>query len=85
MKLKETFMTHGSEGEQILVDVSNRFAGLIRNNATAAFIVNCLKEDTTEEAITDRVYQEYDAPEEVIREDVRRVLDKLRTVGAIDE
>lgn len=43
MKLKDTFITHMSNGEQILVDASGKFSGLIRNNETAAFIVECLK------------------------------------------
>ena len=51
MKLKDTYITHDSDGEQILLDTSSSFAGLIRNNKTAAFIVECLKEDITEEKI----------------------------------
>ncbi len=85
MKLKADFMTHNSEGEQILIDVSNHFSGLIRNNRTAAFIVDCLKRDVSEEEIVDCVYREYDASRDVIREDVKRVIEKLRTIGAIDE
>ena len=38
MKLKESYITHDSDGEQILLDTSSSFAGLIRNNKTAAFI-----------------------------------------------
>ena len=49
MKLKDTYITHESDGEQILLDTSSSFAGLIRSNKTAAFIVECLKEDTTVE------------------------------------
>ena len=49
MKLKDTYITHDSDGEQILLDTSSSFAGLIRSNKTAAFIVECLKEDTTQE------------------------------------
>ena len=39
MKLKDTYITHDSDGEQILLDTSSSFAGLIRGNKTAAFIV----------------------------------------------
>ena len=49
MKLKDTYITHDSDGEQILLDTSSSFAGLIRNNKTAAYIVECLKEETTQE------------------------------------
>lgn len=68
-----------------MVDVSGTFSGLIRNNGTAAFIVDCLKSETTEEAVTSKMLEEYDASEEVIRKAVHDVIEKLRKVGAIDE
>ena len=43
MKLKDIFITHDSDGEQVLIDVTSSFAGLVRSNKTAAFIVECLK------------------------------------------
>ena len=85
MKLKDTYITHDSDGEQILLDTSSSFAGLIRNNKTAAFIVECLKEDTTEEKIVEAMLEKYDAPEEVLTKDVSDVIEKLRKVGALDE
>ena len=85
MKLKDTYITHESDGEQILLDTSSSFAGLIRNNKTAAFIVECLKEDTTEEKIVEVMLEKYDAPKEVLAKDVAAVIEKLRKVGALDE
>ena len=85
MKLKESYITHDSDGEQILLDTSSSFAGLIRNNKTAAFIVECLKEDTTEEKIVEAMLEKYDAPKEVLAKDVSDVIEKLRKVGALDE
>ena len=85
MKLKETYITHDSDGEQILLDTSSSFAGLIRNNKTAAFIVECLKEDTTEEKIVETMLEKYDAPKDVLAKDVSDVIEKLRKVGALDE
>lgn len=83
MKLKDTFITHDSEGEQILIDTSSSFAGLVRSNKTAAFIVNLLKKETTKEAIVEALYEKYDAPKEVLAKDVQEVIEKLRTIGAI--
>ena len=85
MKLKYTYITHDSDGEQILLDTSSSFAGLIRNNKTAAFIVECLKEETTQEKIVEAMFEKYDAPKEVLAKDVLDVIDKLRKVGALDE
>ncbi len=85
MKLKNTFITHMSNGEQILVDASGQFSGLIRNNGTAAFIVDCLKTETTVEKIVNKLYEEYDASREVLEQAVNDVVSKLRRAGAIDE
>ena len=85
MKLKDTYITHDSDGEQILLDTSSSFAGLIRNNKTAAFIVECLKEDTTEEKIVEAMLEKYDAPKDVLAKDVSDVIEKLRKVGALNE
>lgn len=85
MKLKDTFITHMSNGEQILVDASGKFSGLIRNNESAAFIVDCLKQETTVEEIADKMYEEYDAPREVLEKAVNDVISSLRKAGAVDE
>lgn len=85
MKLKDTYITHDSDGEQILLDTSSSFAGLIRNNKTAAFIVECLKEDITQEKIVEAMFEKYDAPKDVLAKEVSEVIEKLRKVGALDE
>lgn len=85
MRLKNTFITHDSEGEQVLIDVTSSFAGLVRSNKTAAFIVDCLKTDTTKEQIVDAMYEKYDAPKEVLQKDVDAIIDKLRGIGALEE
>ena len=86
MKLKDGFITHEMGGEQVMVATgSANFSGLVRSNATAAFIVDCLKEETTREAIIDTMLKRYDASEEIISRDVDMVLGKLRSIGALDE
>ena len=85
MKLKDTYITHDSDVEQILLDTSSYFAGLIRNNKTAAFIVECLKEETTQEKIVEAMFEKYDAPKDVLAKDVSDVIEKLRKVGALYE
>lgn len=86
MKIKETFITQEFDGEQVMVSVGNAdFVGMVRSNATAAFIVDCLKEDTTRDAIVDAMCAKYDAPRSVIAEGVDDVIGKLRSIGALDE
>lgn len=85
MKLKDSFITHMSNGEQILVDVSGEFSGLIRNNESAARIVDCLKRETSVIEIVEQLSLEYEASNEELESAVKTVIDKLRSVGAIDE
>lgn len=85
MKLKDTFITHMSNGEQILVDVSGEFSGLIRNNESAARIVDCLKTETSIIEIVEQLSLEYEVSNEELESAVKTVIDKLRSVGAIDE
>ena len=85
MKLKESFVTHISGDEQVIVDTTSAFVGLIRSNRTAAFIVECLKQETTADGIVDQMTAKYDAPRDVIERDVLNILETLRKVGALDE
>lgn len=85
MKLKDSFITHMSNGEQILVDVSGEFSGLIRNNESAAKIVDCLKTETSISKIVEKLSLEYEASNEELLDAVNSVINKLRSVGAIDE
>ncbi len=86
MKLKKGFITQETDGEQIMVAVgSTKFAGLVRSNKTAAFIVDSLKSETTKEAIVDAMAKKYDAPEDVLANDVEGILNKLRSISALDE
>ena len=88
MKLKEGFITHRIQNTQILFasgDAAKRFHGLVRSNETSAFIVDCLKNETTEEAIVDRLLEEYDVSREVAEEDVHAVIEKLRSIDAIHD
>ena len=62
MKLKDTFVTQEMDGEQVMVEAGGGFAGMVRSNATAAFIIDQLKTETTKEAILDAMCKKYDAP-----------------------
>ncbi|MCI9377820.1 MAG: PqqD family protein [Eubacterium sp.] len=85
MRLKKGFITHESEGEQILVSSDTKaFSGLVRSNSTAAFIVNQLKSDTTIGQIVDAMAMEYDAPRDVMEKDVAKIVDQLVSIGALE-
>ena len=84
MKLKDTFVTQEMDGEQVMVEANGGFAGMVRSNATAAFIIDQLKTETTREAILDAMCKKYDAPRAVMAEDVDMVLGNLKKIGALD-
>lgn len=84
MKLKDTFVTYSS-GEGHTMVATEGFSGIVRSNKTAAFIIEQLKTPTTPEQITDAMAARFDAPRQVIEEDVARVLEKLRSIGALEE
>lgn len=86
MKLKPDYLTQEIDDVQFLVPVgTGSFNGLIRNNKTAAFIVNCLKKGTTKEQIVDAMCEKYDAPRAEIAADVEEILDTLRSIHALEE
>ena len=86
MKLKDDFITHMIEGTQFLVPLGGEaFNGIVRSNKTAAFIVDCLQEETTEEKIVDAMCAKYDAPRDTVAADVREILDTLRKIHALEE
>ncbi len=86
MKLKDDFITQTIDDVQFLVPVGGEaFSGVARSNETAAFIVDCLKEETTEEKIVDAMCAKYDAPRETIAADVKETLDVLRGINALVE
>ena len=85
MKLKETFVTREMDGEQIMVETGGGFSGIVRSNATAALIIDLLKDGATKDCILDALRRKYDAPADVMAADIDMVLDNLRKIGALEE
>lgn len=88
MKLKEGFCTQKIAKGQVMVPLGNAdtdFRGIVRSNSTAAFVVNCLKEETTRDVILEKLKKNYDAPEDVMAKDLDEVIEKLKSINAISE
>ena len=86
MKLNSNFIVHESDGEYYVVSTGGgSFNGIVKNNSTAGFICSCLTEETTVEAIVEKMLGIYDAERDIIERDVKMVIGKLREIGAIDE
>ena len=86
MKIKSEFVTHELDGVQFLISMDqSAFRGFMRSNETAAFIVEQLKTETTKDQIVDAMEAVYDAPRAQIAADVDEILDKLRSMNALEE
>lgn len=85
MKLKESFITHKNKDDYMMIDASGKFAGIIHSNATAAFIIDCLKTETTEDEILEKMIAKYDADKNIMADNVREIIDKLKKIEAVDE
>ena len=86
MKLNKQFVTRDIGDTQVMVAVgSAAFSGVVRSNKTAAFVVDQLKEETTKEKIVAAMLEKYEVSEERASADVDKILEKLRSIGALEE
>jgi hypothetical protein len=86
MKLLDIFESEEINNERVFVSLdSDRFNGLIRANHTAAFILECLKDDITEQDLIYNVCHKYGITLGKATEDVKGVLDELRSLSLLVE
>lgn len=85
MKLNSGFISHNDGSDKYLVSTgATKFSGLVKSNPTAGFIIECLEKDTTEDEIVAKMQQKWEVTDEIARRDVRKVVEQLRGIGAID-
>ncbi len=87
MKLKKEIVLGNIDGKNFAIatgKLSKKFNGIINNNPSADFIFNLLKTEQTEDSIVSAMLEKYDAPEEVIRADVKEILQKLNEIGILE-
>ena len=87
MRLKEEFVVQQLSDQQIIVPVgeaAQTFHGIVRANDTAGFIVDCLKEETTEKQIVDKMLKEYEVDRETAAAGVKKVIAQLNEIGALE-
>lgn len=87
MKLKKEIVLGNIDGKDFAIatgKLSKKFNGIINNNPSANFIFNLLKTEQTEDSIVSAMLEKYDAPEEVIRADVKEILENLNEIGILE-
>ena len=87
MKLKDGFITYNTGGEDLLVatgEAGKSFNGIVRNNETAAFIAELLKNEITEDEIVNKILETYKVDEKTARNDVNKLLNIFRKEGFLE-
>lgn len=87
MKLKSGIVVEKNGEEYVAVatgEAAKSFNGIIRNNRTANYIFEQLKEEKTEEELVDALLQRYDVSREKAHADVHALIVKIREAGLID-
>ncbi len=86
MKLKQEFITHQTDAEAVLIPTGKaEFSGILRGNRTLGMILSLLTLDRTEEEIVSTLLERCDASREQVSADVRKAVECLREIGALDE
>lgn len=86
MKIADGFLIHNDGEDTVLVSTGETdFSGLVRSNSSAGFIMKCLENETNEDEIVEKMQQEWDVSDETARRDIRKVVEQLRGIGAIDD
>lgn len=90
MKLKDSVIITEVAGEYMLVEVENEsgtaFHGIIKLNETANFMAEAMRGGISEEALADKVMEEYDVTDrEKVLSDIRSLAEKLRDVKLLED
>ena len=88
MKLKYEFEIVTIDGESVAVpvgDAADALHCMVKLNATAAVIMEALKEETTPEQIEEILLKKYGADRDLIHTAVQNFLGELRKLGYLEE
>jgi len=81
MKLKYEFAVKQVCGLWVAVPVgesAKKYHGVINLNESGADMMKFLSEDITEEELVQKMLEEYEAPEEIIRKDVTEFIEQIK-------
>ena len=87
LKLKYNFEMMEIDDQQMAVPVgdgADEFHGILKLNKSAAAIFNLLKDETTEEAIIEKLLESYDATEDELKVYVHNYIQELKDSGFIE-
>ena len=88
MKIPYEFVERTIAGEHFLVptgEAAKIFNGLFALNELGAFLWERITKAENEDALVDMVIDEYDVDRETAAKDVREFMDKLMTMGVVEQ
>jgi len=86
MRLNKEFISYNNSGSTVIIPTAtSKFSGVVRGNSIMGEMTELLKNDITEAKMIEELRRKFDAPEGVIEADVKKFLEALRSIGAIDE
>jgi hypothetical protein len=88
MKLKYDFLLRDVGDRAVAVAVgegSESFQGIISMNRSSKAIFEMLREETSEEEIIQKLMKQYNGTEAFFREEIRKMVMKLRNGGVLTE
>lgn len=88
MKLKKGFVLSKAGEDYVAVatgEAGKTFKGLVRNNATAAFLLEQLKEERSEKDLVKALLDAYDVDSETAKKDVSTFLKTIRDAGMLEQ
>ncbi len=87
MKIKDGYLIREIAGAYVVVPAGEQvveFNGLMTLNETAAFIWSILVDGADEDEVVKKMLDEYDVSEEKAKEDVRKVIDLLKSYNVFE-
>ena len=88
MKIKDGFILKNVAGSKIVIATGEQrmsFNGVITFNDVGAEVFNLLDGNHSLEDIVVKISTDYDAPVEVVRADIEKLIEKMRKHNLIDE
>ena len=88
MKQNSNFLLRQVAGSTVVVPVgpaARRFPGMMRLNESGQFLWEQLKSHQTKESLTQAMVSRYEVSTQQAAQDVATFLERLRSVGALDE
>ncbi len=89
MKIKKGFILREfKEGMNVVVGVgenADKLKGYLTLNETGVIVWKALEKGTTVDEIVAMILNEYDADEQVVKNDVESVIATLKGIGALDD